>query len=147
NAFVPLARGELAAIDRELPISGVPTMEDVIGRSITQRRFVMLLLAAFGAVAVLLAAIGVYGVLAYVVSQRTREIGLRLAIGAAPADVVRLFVREGAALALIGVVCGVVGAVAARAGADDAAVRRHHDRSGDVHGRRRRDRGGRADGE
>jgi putative ABC transport system permease protein len=111
-AFVPMARADLASLDRELPLAGVRTMDEVIGRSIAERRFTMLLLASFASVAVLLAAIGVYGVLAYLVSQRTQEIGVRLAIGATPADVVRLFVREGAGLTLIGVAAGLAGAVA-----------------------------------
>src|SRR5581483_3576021 len=92
-AFVPTARAELAALDRELPVSAVSPLTDVVRRSIAERRFVMLLLASFAAVAVILAAIGVYGVLAYLVTQRTQEIGLRVAIGASPGDVVRLFVR------------------------------------------------------
>jgi putative ABC transport system permease protein len=107
-----VARADLASLDRDLPLAGVRTMDEVIGRSIAERRFTMLLLASFASVAVLLAAIGVYGVLAYLVSQRTQEIGVRLAIGATPADVVRLFVREGAGLTLIGVAAGLAGAVA-----------------------------------
>ncbi len=109
--FVPTARADLASLDRNLPLAGIRTMDEVIGRSIAERRFTMLLLATFAVVAVLLAAIGVYGVLAYLVSQRTQEIGVRLAIGAAPADVVGLFVREGAMLMAIGVACGIGGAL------------------------------------
>jgi len=72
----------------------------------------MLLIGTFATLAVLLAAIGIYGVLAYLVTQRVQEIGVRLAIGAAPGDVVRLFVREGAMLTVIGLACGLAGALA-----------------------------------
>jgi putative ABC transport system permease protein len=112
-AFLPVARSDLASIDRDLPMATVRTLDQVVGRSIEERRFTMILLAAFAAVALTLAMIGVYGVLSYLVSQRTQEIGVRLAIGAAPSDVVRLFVREGLVLASIGLACGLAGAVAA----------------------------------
>jgi putative ABC transport system permease protein len=112
-AFVPTARALLAALDRELPVADVYSMMDLVGRSISERRFIMLLLAAFAGVAVTLAAIGVFGVLAYVVTERTPEIGVRLAMGAAPADVVHMFVREGALLAMIGLASGVAAARAA----------------------------------
>jgi putative ABC transport system permease protein len=112
-SLAPVLRSELASLDRELPVADLQSMNALIGSSIEERRFTMLLLVAFAVVAALLAAIGIYGVLAYVVSQRTQEIGVRLAIGASPIDVVGLFVREGAVLVAAGLACGVAGALAA----------------------------------
>jgi putative ABC transport system permease protein len=107
------ARRALADVDPELAAADVRTMQQVVDRSVAQPRFTMLLLSAFGAVALLLATVGVYGVISHGVAQRTREFGIRVALGAGQRDVVRLVVRQGLMLAIAGVALGVVGALAA----------------------------------
>jgi len=107
--FVPTVREELRAIDPNLPLSGIQTMEDIVGNSISQRKFTMLLLAAFAGIGLFLAALGTYGVLAFQVVQRTQEIGIRMALGAAKKDVLRLVLQEGLFLAVAGTLIGFLG--------------------------------------
>ena len=102
---------EVRAVDPELPIYAVRSLESSIEASVAERRFVMRLLGLFALAALLLAAIGVYGVIAYSVVQRTREIGIRMALGARPADVRRMLLTEGGRLAGLGVALGVAGAL------------------------------------
>jgi predicted permease len=94
-----------------LPVSDVRSMEDVVSRSISRERFNMLLMTTFGASALLLAAIGIYGLMAYSVEQRTQEIGIRLALGAGAADVRQMVIVQGMRLALVGVAIGLASAL------------------------------------
>ena len=101
------------AIDPDQPITNVKTLDEVLSASMAQRRFNLTLLACFAVLAVGLALVGVYGVVAYAASERTREIGIRVALGAAPQDVVALVVRSGMAWSMGGVLAGLAGAWAA----------------------------------
>jgi putative ABC transport system permease protein len=113
RAAISYARAAVAAVDSRLGISDVAAMDDVVADSTSDRRLNMLLFAMLGTLALALAAVGVYGVVAYSVSQRTHEIGVRMAIGARPGDVVRLVLGEGGRLAIAGVAAGSVVALAA----------------------------------
>ena len=109
----PLAeqvRAQVMATDKDQPVFNVQPMEQVVSASITPRRFTMLLMTIFAAVALVLAAVGIYGVMSYSVTQRTHEIGIRMALGAHAADILRLVVKQGLLLALIGVGIGLTGA-------------------------------------
>ncbi|HKP11016.1 MAG TPA: ABC transporter permease [Blastocatellia bacterium] len=105
-------RKEVTAIDPQQPVAAVKTMGQWVSESVAQPRFRTLLLGIFAAVALLLSVIGIYGVMSYVVAQRTREVGIRMALGARPRDVLKLVVGQGMRLALAGVAIGVVAAYA-----------------------------------
>jgi ABC-type antimicrobial peptide transport system permease subunit len=98
--------------DADQPITGVATMAEIVDRSIGSERFNMLLLGLLAGIALLLAVVGIYGVIAYVVSQRTREIGIRIAMGARGGDVARLVLKQGLGAVLLGIVIGFAGALA-----------------------------------
>jgi predicted permease len=112
RGLIDLVRAEARAIDRDLPIFSIQPMESVKADSVAQRRFILVLVGLFGALALALAAIGVYGVMSLLVSERTQEVGVRLALGAHPSDVLRLLVGQAVRLTLTGVAIGVVLSIA-----------------------------------
>jgi len=112
HSLTQAIRGELRSIDPALPVTQVRTMREIIHDSMGQRRFSMSLLLAFAAVAAVLSAIGIYGVMSYGVTQRSHELGVRVALGAGRADILRMVLGGGAKLTLLGVIIGAAGAVA-----------------------------------
>jgi putative ABC transport system permease protein len=110
--LAPAVRKAVLAVDPEQPIYNVMTMEQRLSDSIASRRFQSFLFGIFAAVALIIAAVGVYGVFSYVVSQRLREIGIRMALGARPLDVLKMILRQGTVVTLAGVLAGLTASFA-----------------------------------
>jgi putative ABC transport system permease protein len=110
-AIASAVREQVWAVDRDQPIAGLMTLDEAVTGTLRQPRFSMLVLMAFASTAMLLAAIGIYGVMSYSVVQRTREVGIRMALGAEARDVLGTLMAEGLRLAIAGVVLGVIGAL------------------------------------
>ncbi len=109
--MVPAIRAEIGRLEKRAPVYSVTTVDDRIGADLAQRRFQTSLLMGFSFVALLMAAIGIYGLIHYSVATRTHEIGIRMAIGARAGDIFRMIVREGLQLSVTGLVIGLVGAL------------------------------------
>jgi len=111
ESFFQTMRQQLLASDRDIIVSGNESEEEIVARSIASQRFSVILLGVFAALALLLASIGIYGVLSYLVAQRTQEIGMRMALGARHVDVLRLVLADGARMMLVGIAIGVLAAL------------------------------------
>ena len=103
-------RREVQLIDPNMPVFGVRAMNEVLARSMAERRFALDIIGIFAILALILATIGIYGVMAYAVSQRTHEIGIRIALGAQRADILRMTISEGLTLVAFGLTAGLIGA-------------------------------------
>jgi ABC-type antimicrobial peptide transport system permease subunit len=112
DGITPALRRQIQALDPDVALARISTMEESLNLSISQPRFNALLLALFASIALGLATVGIYGVTAYMVAQRTHEIGVLMALGAAQAEVVRIVIAQGASLAAIGIVIGLGAALA-----------------------------------
>jgi predicted permease len=111
DRYVNLVREAVRSVDPDQPISGVANMDELLSRSVGQRRLSMMLLSLFSGIALVLASIGIYGVMSYSVTQRSRELGVRIALGADRSDVLRLVLRQGMGLALLGIGIGLAAAL------------------------------------
>jgi len=111
--MVSAVRAQIAAIDSDQPVTSIQTVDELMDGSRAQPRFILLVLGIFSAVALVLAIVGIYGVLSYSVEQRRQELGIRLALGAEKSDILRLVVRHGLMLTMAGVAIGLVAAFAA----------------------------------
>jgi ABC-type antimicrobial peptide transport system permease subunit len=107
ESLAPSVRAALAAIDPNLPTGDFQPLEQLVDRAVSPRRFVTILLGGFSALALILASLGIYGVISYSVNQRTQEIGIRIALGAQAAAVLKLIIGQGVKLTLIGLVIGL----------------------------------------
>jgi putative ABC transport system permease protein len=108
---IAAVKSAIQTVDKDQPVYNIKSMDDYLSGSVAKRRFSMLLFGIFAAVAMLLAAVGLYGVMSYSVTQRTHEIGVRMALGAGRADVLKMIVGHGFLLTVIGVAIGVAGAL------------------------------------
>ncbi len=112
GGLVEDVKKQVWSLDKQIPLSGIQSMDDLLAVSVAQQRFNMLLLGIFAALAVALAGVGIYGMVAYRVNQRTHEIGVYMALGAQHRDVLRLVMKDGVKLGLLGIVLGLAGAIA-----------------------------------
>jgi ABC-type antimicrobial peptide transport system permease subunit len=112
TSLAPTIRREMADLDKEQPVDQMGSMEQTFSDQFAEPRFQSLLMGAFAALALILAVVGIYGVNAYAVTQRRRELGVRIALGARPSDVLRETLGEGLKLSALGIVLGVAGAYA-----------------------------------